>query len=260
MAIAMDSLIINRTLSGTMIDRASGKCRFSIDQLTEASLECTGETVYVNDATGVKVAAFDRSKEATLSGSNAFINLGLAAAQFGAEKKTASSGSKIIVPKREILTVGSSTVELTATPEAAEIFSVSVMTKDGGIGETLTKDETASEGKYQLATKTITVDTASVPDGTRLCVLYKTSSESGIQFDNRADMFSKGGEFWLEVLFADPCDTNTEYHGFVVFPNAKMTNETTINFSNEATHDFTIEAIQDYCDPDKRLFYIVVSA
>lgn len=259
MALNIDNLVINRALSGSMLNKSTGEAYYSLNQITEPSLECTGETVYAVDALGIKVAAFDRSKEASLSGSNAFVNMGLAAAQWGSDKKVASSSEKIIVPVREVVAVTSGSATLGATPATGEIVSVSVMTKDGGIGETLSQADTAAKGKFKIEGTTITVETASVPDGTNLVVLYKKESEEAIMIENRADCFAKGGEFWLEVMFADPCDTTTEYHGFLVFPNAKMSNETTIDFNNEATHGFTIEAMQDYCDTEKKLFYMVVS-
>ena len=259
MALNIDNLVINRALSGSMLNKSTREAYYSLNQITEPSLECTGETVYSVDAQGIKVAAFDRSKEASLSGSNAFVNMGLAAAQWGSDKKVASTSEKIVVPVREVVAVTSGSATLSATPATGEIVSVSVMTKDGGIGETLSQADAAAAGKFKIEGTTITVETTSVPDGTNLVVLYKKESEEAIMIENRADCFAKGGEFWLEVMFVDPCDTNVEYHGFLVFPNAKMSNETTIDFNNEATHGFTIEAMQDYCDPEKKLFYMVVS-
>ena len=255
----IDNLIIDRALSGSMMDRTTGECLYSLNQIADPSLECTGEQVYVTDAVGVRVAAFDRSKEATLTGTNAFFNLGLAASQFGTTKTQAAAGAEIIVPVREELRVSASnTVTLANTPAANTTISVNITTQDGGIVQTLAKADTASAGKFAISGKVITFHT-DVPEDTPIIVLYKKASESAIQIENRANAFTQGGEFWLEVLFCDICDTNTKYHGFLVFPNGKMTNETTIDFNNEATHGFTIEAMQDYCDADKKLFYIVVS-
>lgn len=263
MAFNIDNLIINRALSGSMLNKTTGECIYSLNQITEPSLEITGETVYSVDATGVKVAAFDRSKEAALSGSNAFVNLGLAAAQFGSDKKVATSTAKIITPVREVLTVDPTglTATISAAPAAGTTVSVSIMTVDGGIAKTLSVADAAAAGKYKITDKTITIAEADKNEtgDTNIVVLYKKESTEAVQIDNRADCFAKGGEFWLEVLFCDPCDTNTEFHGFLVFPNAKMSNETTIDFNNEATHGFKIEAMQDYCSTDKKLFYIVVS-
>lgn len=259
MAFNIDNLVINRALSGSMFNKSTGEAYYSLNQISEPSLEITGEQVYATDATGTKVAAFDRNKEATLSGSNAFVNLGLAAAQFGSDKKVASDSEKLIVPVRETSVVTGGKITLSATPVTGEIVSISVMTKDGGIASTLTQADAAAAGKFAITGAEVTVDTASVPDGTSLVALYKKESSAAVQIENRADCFAKGGEFWLEVLFVDPCDQNVEYHGYLVFPNAKMSNETTIDFNNEATHGFTIEAMQDYCDADKKLFYMVVS-
>ncbi len=259
MALNIDNLIIDRALSGSMIDRSSGECLYSLNQIADPSLECTGEQVYVTDAVGVRVAAFDRSKEATLTGTNAFFNLGLAATQFGAKKKVAGSGDAHIVPVREALVVDANhQITLAETPIASEVLSVNISTRDGGIVQTLEKADAASDGKFSITNKLITLAN-SVAEGTNVVVLYKKSSESAITIENKANAFTQGGEFWLEVLFCDICDTNVKYHGFLVFPNGKMTNETTIDFNNEATHGFTIEAMQDYCDNDKKLFYIVVS-
>ena len=259
MSLNIDNLIIDRALSGSMIDRTSGEALYSLNQIADPSLECTGEQVYVTDALGVRVAAFDRSKEATLTGTNAFFNLGLAAAQLGSQKTVASSGDAHIVPVREALVVDANNqVTLANTPVGTEVLSVNLATRDGGITQTLTKADSASSGKFSISNKTITFHT-DVEEGQNVIILYKKESESAITIENRANAFTQGGEFWLEVLFCDICDTNVKYHGFLVFPNGKMTNETTIDFNNEATHGFTIEAMQDYCDNDKKLFYIVVS-
>lgn len=262
MAFNIDNLIINRALSGSMIDRENGEALYSLNQITEPSLEVTGEQAEVVDAVGTRVAVFDRSKAASLTGSNAFVNMGLAAAQFGSTKEIADESNKILVPVREILVVGDGLkVTLGAAAVTSEPIAVSAMTLDGGLTTSFQMGETVSAGKFTLTqqNKVITFNTGDVKVGDKVTVLYKKESAEAVQIENRADMFTKGGEFWLEVLFCDPCNTNVEYHGFLVFPNAKMTNETTIDFNNEATHGFTIEANQDYCDEEKKLFYIVVS-
>ena len=116
MALNIDNLVINRALSGSMINRSTGEAYYSLNQITEPSLEITGETVYAVDAVGSRVAAFDRNKEASLSGSNAFVNLGLAAAQFGSDKKVASTSAKLIVPVREVVEVKTGSATLSTTP------------------------------------------------------------------------------------------------------------------------------------------------
>lgn len=259
MALNIDNLLINRALSATQFDKSTGDVMYTLNQITDPSLEINGEQVAINDAMGVKVASFDRSKEVSFSASNAFINLGLAAAQSGSDKVVATDTDKLIVPVREILEVKEGKVTLANTPVESELISVNVMTKDGGKALGLVEADEAAEGKFKIEGKEITLDKVSVPDGTSVAVFYKKESASAIQIENNADCFAKAGEFWLEVLFVDPCNINVEYHGFLVLPSAKMSNETTIDFTNEATHAFTIEALQDYCSPNKTLYRIIVS-
>lgn len=259
MALNLDNLIVDRAISGSMFNRATGELFYSMNQITEPSLECGGETVYTVDAVGANVAGFDRSKTASLSGANAFINLGLAAAQFGSNKVVATDTETIIVPVREVGEVVDGKITLKQTPAEGHVPTyITKMTTDGGMAESYPVADTASTTEFAITGKEITVPTG-VAAGDRFVILYSTESSNAVQIENKADCFSKGGEFWLEVLFADICDpNNTKYHGYIVFPNAKMSNETTIDFNNEATHGFTIEAMQDYCDADKKLFRMVV--
>lgn len=257
----IDNIVINRAIAGTMFDRTTREPLFYLNQITEPSLECTGEAADVVDAQGIKIASFDRSKEASLSGSSALVNLGLAAAQFGGEKIVADADNKFLVPVREVLSATGGKITLEGTPATGyEVTFVNEMTKDGGLGTAY-----VLEGSVEGATNTFTTAgqeitlSGEVDDGTRFIVFYKKETDQGVKIENSADIFSKGGEFVLEVLLADICDTTKVFHGYVIFYNAKMSNETTIDFNNEATHGFTINAMQDYCDESKKLFEIIVT-
>lgn len=258
----IDNIVINRAIAGTMFDKTTSEPLFYLNQITEPSLECTGEAADVVDAQGIKIASFDRSKSASLSGSSALVNLGLAAAQLGGEKKIAGVDvTSIEVPVRETPSAVGGKLTLEGTPKAGyEITFINEMTKDGGLGTPY-----SLEGTVEGAVNTFTMEgqdiilPEGVADGTKFIVFYKKDTESGVVIENSAEIFAKGGEFVLEVLLADICDTTKVFHGYVIFPNAKMSNETTIDFNNEATHGFTIEAMQDYCDESKKLFEIIVT-
>lgn len=257
MALNIDSLVINRAIRGTLFDKTNGDVIFTIDQIQDPSLECTGEQADVVDALGKKITSFDRSKEATLTGSNALINLGLAAAQFGSDKVIASADNKITVPRCEELVASEGKVTLRDIPSGDVTFIYS-LNDDGSIKAKYEMAGTAAAGKFSIAGKVITLPTDARTG--RFLVYYDYESDSAISFANSADAFAKGGRFVLEVLLADICDPNIEYYAYVVFGNAKMTNEVTIDFSNEAEHNFEIQAMQDYCTTDKKLFEIIVAA
>ena len=87
----IENLLINRVVRGTLFNRLTNEVIFSLDEISNPTLECGGEQVYATDALGQNIAAFDRSKTASFSGENAMFNFGLMAAQFGSDKETASS-------------------------------------------------------------------------------------------------------------------------------------------------------------------------
>ena len=265
----LDNIVINRAIAGTMLDKTTKEPMFYVSQITDPSLETTGEQADVVDAMGIKIASFDRSKEATFTGSSALVNLGLAAAQFGGEKMVADADHKIIVPMREVLVAKDGKATLSETPVDGSVAYINAMTKDGGLGVAYKLAATEGESADEAPTFTITGKEITLPligedggaptDGTKFIVFYEKEVTSGVKITNSAEMFAKGGEFILEVLLADICDTTKPYHAYIVFPNAKMANETTIDFNNEATHGFTINAMQDYCDENKTLFEIIVT-
>jgi len=126
MAWNIENMIINKAIRGTMFDKSTDEVYFSIDKIADPSLECGGETVYANDAQGVPIAGFDRSKTATLSGSNAMFNFGLMAAQLGSDKVVATDEAKIAVPKFELIKVTDATKITLTIPEHQTLVDTSV--------------------------------------------------------------------------------------------------------------------------------------
>lgn len=256
----IDNLVINRALRGTLFDSATSDVIVSIDQITEASLECSGEQVFVNDAIGQKIAAFDRSKDATFTCTNALINFGLMAAQFGSEKKVASDSSKIVVPAFELIEVegAATTISLKYTP-ATDVKYIYATNNDKSRSTRYALGTDASETEFSITGQTITLPTGKFSAGDRVAVWYERESSEAMELKNTTASFAKGGKFVLEVLVCDVCDVNTEYYAYIIFNNAKLDNNVTIDFSNEANHQFTVNALQDYCSANNELFTVVVA-
>lgn len=263
----LENLVINRPLRGTMFDKGNNEVLYSVDQLSEATLECSGEQVFVTDATGKNIAAFDRSKEANFSATNALINLGLAAAQFGTDREIASEENKILSPVFETIQVGETsgvvnkTIKLSKKPAGvtgAEVTHIYLMDSQKGIRKQ--KYDLGTEGdNFSIADGVITLPTDVEFAATdEIAVWYETERDNAVRIVNSADAFAKGGRFVLEVLLADICNPNVEYYAYIIFNNAKMDNNVNIGFNNEATHEFTINAMQDYCSKNKELFQIIV--
>ena len=256
----VDNLVINRAVRGTFFDNATSEVIVSINQITEASLECSGEQVYVNDAIGQKIAAFDRSKDATFTCTNALINFGLMAAQFGSDKKIATEADKIVVPAFELIEVSgdATTITLQHTP-ASDVKYIYATNKDKSRSTKYVLGTNASETEFSIADKVITLPTEQFVAGDRVAVWYDRESAEAMELKNTAKNFAKGGKFVLEVLVSDVCDVNTEYYAYIIFGNSKLDNNVTIDFSNEANHQFTVNALQDYCSADNELFSIVMA-
>ena len=256
----IDNLVINRALRGTLFDSATSDVIVSIDQITEASLECSGEQVFVNDAIGQKIAAFDRSKDATFTCTNALINFGLMAAQFGSDKKVASDSDKIVVPTFELIEVegAATTISLKYAP-ATDIKYIYATNNDKSRSTRYVLGTDASETEFSITGQTITLPTGKFSAGDRVAVWYDRESSEAMELKNTATSFAKGGKFVLEVLVCDVCDVNTEYYAYIIFNNAKLDNNVTINFSNEANHQFTVNALQDYCSANNELFTVVIA-
>jgi hypothetical protein len=261
------NLIINRPGLGYWVDRETSAVKCYLDEVSEFSLETSGETVDVKDALGNIVASFDRSKTATAKGTCAFVNIDLAALQFGGDKEVASAENKLTVPCADIIEIGATsgtvnkTITLTNTPvgvAGAEVKNIYLV----GIGNLSTTFE-VGEGtdKFQINGAEITLPTGYTFKATdKIFVQYETESDNAVRVVNSGDVFTSAGKYVQQIYLTDPCgEGNTEYFGWIIFPNAKMESEVTISFDDEANHEFSIKAMLDWCSKDKELFEIVVA-
>lgn len=256
----IDNMVINRPIRATLFDKATNEVIFSADQLTDCSLECSGEQVYANDALGQKIAAFDRSKDATFSATNSIINFGLMGAQFGSDKELASDDTKIVVPAFELIEVTDTTkITLKDTP-ASDLKFIYATNSDKSRSTKYAQAAAASATEFAITGKEITLPTDAFKVGDRVAVWYDKESTEAQVIRNTTTNYAKGGRFVLEVLVCDVCDVNTEYYAYIIFNNSKLDNNFTLNFSNEATHPFTVNALQDYCSANNELFEIMIAA
>lgn len=256
----VDNLVINRAIRGTLFDKGSSEVIFTIDQITDPKLECGGDQVYVKDALGQNLAAFDRSKTAKFTGSNALVNFGLMAAQLGSEKTVADADNKIVVPAFEMITVTEADkVTLANTPTIGSVKYIYSTHTDKSINQTYALGGVASATEFSIAEKVISLPTSAFAIGDRVAVFYTKDSTEAVKIKDSTDAFAKGGKFVLEVLACDVCDTNTEYYTYIIFDNAKMDNAVDVTFTNEAKHGFTVNAMQDYCSASNELFSLIIA-
>lgn len=254
----VNNLVINRMSTAILEDKTTSEMLLHCLEVKDGSLECSGEQVYATGAVGQKIAAFDRNKEAKITMSSSFFDLNLIAAEAGTEKVVASETNKIIAPKLEVLTATAGKATLSATPVTGSLQYIYSLYEDGSTKDTYKLNATASETEFVLTDTEITLPTDAFKDGDKIFVKYETEVSEGVSISNIAKNSARSGRFTVEVFFVDPCDQNIEYKGYVIFPNAKLTNEATIEFDVESAQSFTFEAMQDYCDAEKKLYQIIV--
>ena len=86
----INNFAIDHVLRGLMVSQADGSVMWSINQITEPSLNLTSETSEVTDVIGSTIATFNRAKKAEFTANNSLFDLGLLAAQGGTEKVVAT--------------------------------------------------------------------------------------------------------------------------------------------------------------------------
>lgn len=250
----INNFAIDRVLRGVMVSAADGSVMWSINQITDPSLNVTAETAEVVDALGTPIVTFNRGKQAEFTANNSLFDLGLYAAQQGNEKEVAGVEDedtkeiiKIVSPAFEtidIKTVGNGAkVSLKNLPigEVKEIFRLK---GDGTFGTKYTVASTESATEFVIAGKDITLPTAfdeetnpnGLKVGEQLFVIYEYEAERAVAVTGDAINFPKAGKFIMEVLGTDVCDVTTLVHAYIIFPNAKLDANVDMSFTTDGNH------------------------
>ena len=224
MAFDLNNFVIDRVVRGIATDMKTGDVLFSINQITNASLNCTAESTDAVDALNVPIATFYRAKTAEFSAENALFDMNLLATQAGTTKKVASSEKKIVAPCFQTIDItASTTYTLTHTPKAGTTPKIYVLNGDGTLGEKVVVDTTAAERKVALVGTALTIVTggAGYKEGEQLFVMYEYEADGAdkngaIEVSNSANNFPVGCKFVMEILGADVCDQTNLIYAYLV--------------------------------------------
>lgn len=245
-----------------MKSTTDGSVLWSINQISNPSLNVTSETADAVDALGARIMQFNRAKNAEFSAENSLFDLPLLAAQSGSEVETSAADNTFNVPYfDEVKITTADTMTLAFTPASDTFKFLYKMNGDGTLGEKFTVGDTATGNTVTLSTRTVTFATGKAAVGDRFFAYYEyvaNGTNEAARVTGDAVHYPKGGEFIMEVMGVDVCDPSTLYSAYIVFPNAKLTSDFDISFASDTTHPFTITAMQDYCDPDKVLFRVII--
>lgn len=236
MAFDLNNFVIDRVVRGIAVAHGdsdklgvkAGDVLFSINQITNPSLNCTSESTDAVDALNVPIATFYRAKTAEFSAENALFDMNLLATQAGAVKKVASTTAKIEVPCFQTIDITEATsYTLTHTPKAMP--KVYVLNGDGTLGAKVEIADLAADKKIVVAGTTVTVVVGAngYKAGDQLFFMYEYDADGAekngaIEVANSATNFPVGCKFIMEILGADVCDQTNLIYAYLIFPNAKL--------------------------------------
>ena len=255
----INNFVINRPLRGLMVSKSDNSVLWSINQITNPSLNVSTETTDAVDALGAKIMTFDRAKNAEFTAENSLFDLGLAAAQGGTEKEIATGEKKIVVPIFDTIEVTDGTSITLKHEPTQQISVIYALNGDSTLGKKFINSGEATADTFVHTEKSSTIQIPTgLEKGTELFVMYEYEATAAVAVHNDAVNFPKNGVFYLEVLGADICDPEKLIHAYIKFYNAKLVADVDMSFTTEGTHNFTIQAMQNYCDKNKRLFSIII--
>lgn len=240
-----------------MLNSGDRSVMWSINQITNPSLNITTDKTDAVDALGAKIMTFERAKNAEFSGENSLFDLGLYAAQSGTEKQVASAEKKIVTPIFEEIDVKDTKITLKHAP-TGQITHIYELNADSTLGARYENGSEASETAFVHTAKATEITLPTSVTSGQVFVQYEYESEAAVAVTSTALEFPKAGIFLLEVLGADICDQSNLVHAYIEFPNAKLVSDVDLTFSTESTHNFTIQAMPNYCDREKKLLRIII--
>jgi hypothetical protein len=249
MAFDLNNFVIDRVVRGIATDMKTGDVLFSINQITNPSLNCTSESTDAVDALSVPIATFYRAKTAEFSAENALFDMNLMATQSGTTKKVASSTATIETPCFQTIDVTAATSYTLAHTPIAEP-KVYVLNGDGTLGEKVAIATDAADKTIAIAGKSVTLAAGGYDAGAQLFFMYDyvadgAEGNGAVEVANSANNFPVGCKFIMEILGADVCDQTNLIYAYLVFPNAKLSPDFDWSIATDSTHPFSMRAMQE---------------
>ena len=267
-----DKLLFKQAISAEMFSPSTGEAFWTLDDLKGVNITFSSDSEEKTDATNAVIAKYYQAKTAQVTGNTSFFTTSLVAAQFGSEKKVATSTAKITAPVRELIKIGYSsgttantTITLSQIPTGTSgseipfiyiIDDKKVMIAKFGVGQSAS----ATKFAVDAANKTITLptDTSIIKGNYSVLVFYSYETATAIQLDNNAKDLPKSGTLWIECLFTDICDKNIEYHGWIVMNSAQLSPDTEIPLDRTGDFPFTIDSTVDYCSDGGQILSVII--
>lgn len=220
--------------------------RFTLDELQDASIANSQETVDITGKAGRLLSRLKRNKAVTISGNNGLVSGGLLELQVGSEAEKKDTK----VQWTDYITVASNaaaTQYKAVGTAGAEIESMFVRNADGTLGTKLEQAAAVAAGKftYDPATKAIAFNAGELADGTEVVAYYKRKINADV-LENLSDVYSEKATLYIDALGEDKC--GNVYHIQFYVPKADFSGEFSINLGdNQTVHAFEAESLSGAC-------------
>lgn len=257
MAYQLGDFWIERTLFGMFFDM-EGNPVYGLTQISDATIEITGNSEDITDKDGNVIAKRYTSKTGTFTANNAMLNVNILTSQTGTALERAIQ-SKAIEMKSQF-TLGAGEKVVLTDIVADTIPKVLELWGNGATGDEVKQSTAASatEFGWDKSTKTLTLPT---PTGdnppTKYMVAYELESKDGLKIANYADVYPSKGELRLQVLVGDPCgDRNTYKTATIVIPSFQPSADASVATAADTKMEYKGDILPDYCSSDKAMYYI----
>lgn len=243
----INDLTITELHSIMCFDLSSEAHLFTLDELQTAKIANTQDKQDITGRGGRKLNSLKRNKAVVVSGTNGLVSAGMLAVQTGSEFVSKDSTPVKIA---DILTVsnGTAITSFKAVGTAGnEIERVYVRNEDGSRGKELIQNDTVGEGKftYNPDTKTITVFTDDVKDGTEIIVYY-FRNVAGAVVENISDVYSTKCKMYIDAWAEDACGNGYRVQFYI--PKADFSGNFDIDLGdNQTVHAFEAESLSGAC-------------
>lgn len=241
----------------TAFELVTGHYMFTLDELHDATIAQTEDTVDITGKGGRKLSTIKRNKAVTISGTNGFLSTGLMELQTGGKFENTTHQNLWT----DYLTISGNTAITTFTAvgtTGAEITNLIIKDANGAEKERLVQGTDAETGKftYNPETKTITFASGAYTDGTEIVAYYKRNMAS-LVLKNLSDSYSGKCSLYVDALAEDKC--SNVYRVQFYFPKVDFNGEFSIELGgDQVVHGFEASALSGACGTSGEFFTYVV--
>ena len=239
-------------------DIVTGAYKFTLDELQNATIAQTQDSVDVTGKQGRKLSSLKRNKAVTISGANGLLSGGLLEMQVGGEFEHKTT----VVKWTDYLTVtgdAATTTYKAVGTTGNEIEAVYKKNADGTLGEPLTQDASVASGKFTYTpdTKALAFNEGDLEDGSEIVVFYDRQIQADV-LENLSDSYSSKCSLYIDA-FAEDKRSNV-YRVQINIPKADISGEFSLEIGGDSqtVHNFEAESLAGACGASGALWTYTV--